>query len=195
MSRRSESSALERAVMTKISRTVRTALAGTAVAVGLVLANSSPAAAFTATDGMEPPTNVWTFHAVGAGSGAGYTGVGPHGGVRALHIFGKSPGYAYARRVMFLDDERDCTASVWVDPKANSVPTAVNFEIVDPATNTYINLKSVTLSSAAGYTRISTAFLSPKANVDVRVAVGTSVPGATVAATVDDLTMDCTIKR
>jgi hypothetical protein len=169
---------------------IRTAFAGIAVTVGLLLASASPAAAFTAGDNFEPPSNNWTFIPVG-GSTVDYTNVGPRSGVRALKLIGKAPGYALARRVMVLGDERKCGVSIWVDPHQNNVATPVNLEIVNPSTNHYIHLKTVTLPSAAGYTPISTSFVSPVANVDIRVAVGTSVPGASVSATVDDLFIEC----
>lgn len=170
---------------------IRTAFAGIAVTVGLLLASASPAAAFTAGDNFEPPSNNWTFIPVGSGSDVNYTNVGPRSGVRALKLIGKAPGYALARRVMFLGDERKCDVSIWVDPHQSNVATPVNLEVVNPSTNHYVHLKTVTLPSAAGYTPISTSFVSPVANVDIRVAVGTSVTGASVGATVDDLLIEC----
>lgn len=174
-----------------MNKLLRTALAGIALALGLLFASSTPAAAaFTVNDGFE--SNVWTFQQIGTGSSAGLTTVGQRSGLRAAHLGGTSPSYALASRPMFIGTEDPaCAASIWVDPLPSSVPTPVNFEIVDPANNQYIQLKTMTLSSSAGYTRINMAFVSPKPNVLVRVAVGTSVAGASVAANIDDFLLEC----
>jgi hypothetical protein len=170
---------------------VRTTFAGLFLALGLLLATSSPAAAWTATDNFEPPGNNWTFIPVGAGSTVEYTNVGTHSGVRAMRLRGQAPGYALARRTMFIGHERTCTAGISVDPSPGTVPVPVNLEIVNPSNNQYIKLATKTIASNAGYTTIVLAFVSPVGNIDIRVAVGTSVPGAAVTATVDDLILEC----
>ena len=171
---------------------IRTALAGIVVALGLLLATASPAAAgFDVTDKIEPNFNVWSFAPIGAGSTAGYTDVNPRSGVQAIRLSGQAPGYAVTSRNFHIGDEPVCAAQIWVDPLNTGNPTPVSLEIVDPATYGFIARKTLTFAPNAGYSDINLAFVTNKHDVYVRVAVGTSVAGAKVSAIIDDLRVTC----
>jgi hypothetical protein len=55
----------------------------------------------------------------------------------------------------------------------------------------YIKVKSVTLSSSAPYTKLSTSWVNSPTFFRVRVSMVGNGPGTTVSAWVDDLSVTC----
>jgi hypothetical protein len=176
-----------------LRRTARAALAALALAVGLLLTSSSPAsAAVSIFDSFEPPPapQNWSFTHSGDGAG-GFSNLQVRTGVRDAFIVIRGNGFSSVGRNVFLSHPQNCSASIWVNPAPNGGFQPVNFEIINPQTFTYIALKSVTLSSSAPYTKLSTSWTNSPTFFLVRVSVVGNGPGTTVSAWVDDLTVNC----
>jgi hypothetical protein len=91
--------------------------------------------------------------------------------------------------VNLLSSATTCTASAWIAPRF-SANRQINFEVIDPATNQYIALKSIKSQGATPYQFHTLTWNKARNNVTLRFSVIGSDQGR-ARARVDDVTVTC----
>jgi hypothetical protein len=169
-----------------------------ALAVALVLIGPAPAqASWTLTDNLESASapSTWVFSGVGAGGGGLEYNTTAHSGTNLawLESFDESSWMSGGRSVHLGVAAGSCSASVFIRPLGR---TRVNVEVIDPATWTYIALKSVTIGvSNGGYQPYQQIFVASwtvsKLDVFFRVSLLGSSGDWGWDANFDDLSIIC----
>lgn len=173
-------------------RTLRAVLVAAALAVGVLAVSATPASAnVNIFDSFEPPPALqnWSFSHSGDGAG-GFSSLQVRTGVRDAFITIRGDGFSSVSRNVFLSHPQTCSASVFVNPAPTGGFQLINFEILSFDFH-YIALKSATLTSDAPYTKFSTSWTNSPTFFMVRVSVVGNGPGTTVAAWVDDVSVNC----
>lgn len=132
--------------------------------------------------------STWRFEHAGVGGGyLDTTGNYSKSGIADAYIYSSS-GFSSVGRIVsftpFLPGRTlTAAAAIYIRPWGGNV--TLNFEVIDPATWTYISLKTVTLPTTYTYQKVVTnAFIPYKKEVYVRVSVLNNG-----AADIDDLTV------
>lgn len=136
--------------------------------------------------------STWHFEHAGVGGGffdfSGFYARSP----RSDAYIYVSTGFSSVGRIVsftpfFPGRTLNSVAQIYVRPWGNNVK--INFEVIDPATWTYVSLKTVTLANNSSYQAITTdPFIPRKKELYIRVSVLAGT-GVQIGAEVDDLTV------
>lgn len=184
-----------RSAITRFSRIAVAALATTAVTLG-VAAGPARADLWQHTDGFESsPASVWEFHRVGAGSGAfelnaGTARTGANNAILTTSAGGWSGvGKSLTVRPRTAGHSTTCGGGFFV--RALSGPAVLNIEVIDPASWTYLALRTVRVSDTAWRQHDVASYVNGPTQVFMRV----SLLGGSGPVRVDDMVFQCTFTR
>ncbi|MBM7075142.1 hypothetical protein [Micromonospora humida] len=180
---------------TALTRAVRiTAAAVMATTVALTVA-VSPAQAdlWQHTDGFESsPAAVWEFHRSGAGSGAFELGAGKaHSGANNAILTTSAGGWSGVGKLLTVrprtaGHNTTCGGGFFV--QAVSGPAVLNVEVIDPASWTYLALRTVRITDTVWRRHDVASYANGPSQVFVRV----SLLGGSGPVRVDDMAFQCT---
>jgi hypothetical protein len=179
-------------------------LAITAVAIALTVSQAAPVHASTLptvwilADGFEAnPASTWTFSGSPACGICGYFATDApqaHTGNRwaSVQAMASNSFFSVGRTVTLTPaatHAASCVAHIYVKLPAGQL----NFEVINPATWTYIALTTINTTSDTGYRNVSAGpWTTGPVNVVIRVSVlRNGNPPTTAFANVDDLLVQC----
>ncbi|MFG1839557.1 hypothetical protein [Micromonospora sp. NPDC049175] len=180
------------------SRAARlTAAAVTATAVALTVAvGPAQADLWTHTDGFEGnPAAVWEFHRSGAGSGAYELGTGTaHSGWNNAILTTSAGGWSGVGKLLTVGPRTaghstTCGGGFYV--RAVSGSAVLNVEVIDPASWTYLSLRTVRITDTAWRLHDVASYANGPNQVFVRI----SLLGGSGAVRVDDFAFQCSYRR
>ncbi|MDG4828218.1 hypothetical protein O7627_02725 [Solwaraspora sp. WMMD1047] len=183
---------------TAITRFVRlTAAAAVATAVALTVA-VSPAHAdlWQHSDGFEgDPAAVWEFHRSGAGSGSFQIGQGTaRSGSNNALLSTSAGGWSGVGKLLTVRPRTaghatTCGGGFFV--QATSGPAVLNVEVIDPASWTYLALRTVRVTDTAWRRHDVASYQNGPTQVFMRV----SLLGGSAPVRVDDMVFQCSFFR
>jgi hypothetical protein len=175
-------------------RGLRRGLVVAALAAVLIAVGAAPAHAnvWQLTDNFENnPAGRWVPYASADGGGS-FSNVAAWSHSGSWHAFRwVRTGFSSVHRNVYLTPaqlhQANCLAAIYV--QAVNYPAVVNFEVIDPASWTYISLKTAALNPGGYQQLVTPSWAATRVDVVVRVSV--IGYGSVSDIRVDDLTVQC----
>ncbi|MEU1586977.1 hypothetical protein [Micromonospora sp. NPDC005710] len=181
-----------RTALTRAARLSAAAVLATTVAL-TVAVGPAQADLWQHTDGFEgSPAAVWEFHRSGAGSGAYELGAGTaRSGSNNAILTTSAGGWSGVGKLLTVrprtaGHSTTCGGGFFV--RAVSGPAVLNVEVIDPASWTYLALRTVRITDTVWRRHDVASYANGPSQVFVRV----SLLGGSGAVRVDDMAFQCT---